>query len=269
VTHELAAAAAAANQEGWTQAGELGLALLLSAIIGLEREIRQKSAGLRTHTLVGVGAALFMLISKYGFNDVLEPGRVVVDPSRVAAQIVTGIGFIGAGVIFVRRDSVRGLTTAAGVWVAAAVGAAAGAGLPVLAALTTGVYLVIALAFPLVTRRLPSSPTAISVIRVRYPDGRGVLRQILKLVTDLGFSVDELSTEAVGEGWWSARQAREGAAAVDESCGAGTADSEGQATVEVALHLYGRGSVNDLAAQLSELPGVRAVIAEDVNVSAE
>src|SRR5580658_7387261 len=93
--------------EGWRQAGELGLALLLSAAIGLEREMRQKSAGLRTHTLVGVGAALFMLISKYGFTDVLETGRVILDPSRVAAQIVTGIGFIGGGLIFVRRESVQ------------------------------------------------------------------------------------------------------------------------------------------------------------------
>jgi putative Mg2+ transporter-C (MgtC) family protein len=68
--------AGSANVEGWTQIGELGLALMLSALIGVEREIRQKSAGLRTHTLVGIGAALFILISKYGFNDVLETGRV-------------------------------------------------------------------------------------------------------------------------------------------------------------------------------------------------
>jgi putative Mg2+ transporter-C (MgtC) family protein len=126
VTDQLAADAA--GQEGWLRAGELGVALLLSAVIGLEREMRQKNAGLRTHTLVGVGAALFTLISKYGFADVLRPGQVVVDPSRVAAQIVSGMGFLGAGIIFVRRDSVRGLTTAAGVWVTAAVGAAAGAG---------------------------------------------------------------------------------------------------------------------------------------------
>ena len=156
------------NIEGWQQVGELGLALVLSALIGLEREMRQKSAGLRTHTLVGVGAALFMLISKYGFNDVLEPGRIILDPSRVAAQIVTGVGFLGAGLIFVRRDSVRGLTTAAAIWVTAAVGAASGAGLPVLAAMTTGIYFLVALVFPAVTRRLPQSSTAISMIRVRY-----------------------------------------------------------------------------------------------------
>src|ERR1700728_4288488 len=118
-----AAAAPALNGEGWRQAAELGLALVLSALGGLEREIRQKSAGLRTHTLVGVGAALFMLISKCGFTDVLKPGQVILDPSRVAAQIVTGVGFLGGGLIFVKRDSVRGLTTAAAVWVTAAIDA--------------------------------------------------------------------------------------------------------------------------------------------------
>src|ERR1700744_6817999 len=147
--------------QGWLQAGELGAALLLSACIGVEREIRQKNAGLRTHTLVGLGAALFMLVSKYGFNDVLVAGRIILDPSRVAAQIVSGVGFLGAGLIFVRRDSVRGLTTAAGIWVTAAVGAAAGAGLPVLAVLATGIYFLVALVFPHITAHLPRSSTAI------------------------------------------------------------------------------------------------------------
>jgi hypothetical protein len=85
-----------------SQFSELGIAFLLSAVIGLEREIRHKSAGLRTYTVVGTAAALFLLISKYGFTDVLVTDRIVLDPSRVAAQIVTGIGFIGAGLIFVR-----------------------------------------------------------------------------------------------------------------------------------------------------------------------
>src|ERR1700691_2376465 len=107
--------------QGWLQIGELGLAFALSALIGLEREIRHKSAGLRTYTLVGFAAALIMLVSKYGFDDVLSADRVVLDPSRIAAQIVTGIGFIGGGLIFVRRDSVRGLTTAAVVLLTAAI----------------------------------------------------------------------------------------------------------------------------------------------------
>ena len=170
------AAGPAANTEGLVQVCELGLGLLLSAVIGLEREVRQKSAGLRTHTLVGVSATLFMLVSKYGFSDVLRTGQVVVDPSRVAAQIVTGVGFPGAGLIFVRRDSVHDLTTAAAVWVTAAVGAAAGAGLPLLAAAATVAYLIVALVFQYVSRRLPHSGTAISLLRVRYLDGHGILR---------------------------------------------------------------------------------------------
>src|SRR6202789_3388973 len=136
------------------------MAFLLSAAIGLEREIRHKSAGLRTYTVVGTAAALFLLISKYGFTDVLVNDRIVLDPSRVSAQIVTGIGFIGAGVIFVRGDRVAGLTTAATVWLVTAVGMACGAGLLLLAVAVTGAYFVVALVFPLVLRLLPAGQAA-------------------------------------------------------------------------------------------------------------
>src|SRR5580698_10403338 len=144
--------------QGAKQFIELGLAFLLSAAIGLEREIRRKSAGLRTYTVVGTAAALFLLISKYGFTDVLVKDLVVLDPSRVAAQIVTGIGFIGAGLIFVRQDHVQGLTTAATVWLVTGVGMACGVGLPWLAVATTGAYFVVALVFPLIMKRLPGMP---------------------------------------------------------------------------------------------------------------
>jgi putative Mg2+ transporter-C (MgtC) family protein len=144
---------------------ELGAAFLLSASIGLEREVRHKSAGLRTYTIVGTTAALFLLISKYGFEDVLSPGRIVLDPSRVAAQIVTGIGFIGAGLIFVRDNRVKGLTTAATVWLVTAVGMACGAGLPLLALAVTLAYFVIAFTFPYVLRNLPGA-----TIPARKPD---------------------------------------------------------------------------------------------------
>jgi putative Mg2+ transporter-C (MgtC) family protein len=93
----------------------LAIAFALSSVIGLERELRQKSAGLRTHTLVGVGAALFTLAGRYGFGGE-DAG---IDATRIASQVVTGIGFIGAGVIFMRRDGVRGLTTAATIWLTA------------------------------------------------------------------------------------------------------------------------------------------------------
>ena len=184
----LAAVSPAANTlvgQGWRQAADLGVALVLSAAIGLERELRQKDAGLRTQTLVGVGAALFRLVSKYGVTDVLEANLIRLDPSRVAAQIVSGIGFIGAGLIFVRRDSVRGLTTAASIWVTAAVGTAAGGGLLVLAALTTGIYLVVTLVLPALRRRLPVATAGTSTLRVRYPDGHGILRQVLKDIDSL------------------------------------------------------------------------------------
>jgi putative Mg2+ transporter-C (MgtC) family protein len=144
--------------QGVTQFIELGLAFLLSAAIGLEREIRHKSAGLRTYTVVGTAAALFMLISKYGFTDVLSDGRIVLDPSRVAAQIVSGIGFIGAGLIFVDQDRVKGLTTAATVWLVTGVGMACGAGLPWLALASTVAYFIVAFIFPLILRLLPGSP---------------------------------------------------------------------------------------------------------------
>lgn len=233
--------------EGWLQIGELGLALLLSACIGLEREIRQKNAGLRTHTLVGLGAALFMLVSKYGFSDVIEAQRIVLDPSRMAAQIVSGIGFIGAGLIFVRRDSVRGLTTAASVWVTAAIGSAAGAGLPVLASVAAGAYLVIvAMVFPVVARRLPRSATAVSSLRVRYVDGRGVLRRLLQVVTSQGFTIDEVSAEA------GARRIAPGT-------------RDGAPLVEVMLQVHGKQPVNDLAALLSDVDDVDAVLVNDAN----
>jgi putative Mg2+ transporter-C (MgtC) family protein len=99
----------------------------LGAAIGLERELDEKAAGLRTHMLVSVGSALFTLVGAYGFGE-FRDGEVSFDPSRVAAQIVTGIGFLGAGVIFRQGFTVRGLTTAASLWLVAAVGMAAGAG---------------------------------------------------------------------------------------------------------------------------------------------
>ncbi|WP_029138399.1 MgtC/SapB family protein [Nakamurella lactea] len=167
------------------------VALALCAVVGLERQWRQKSAGLRTHTLVGVGAALIMVVSKYGFFDVIGKD-ITLDPSRVAAQIVSGIGFIGGGLIFVRRDLVRGLTTAATIWLAAAVGMAAGAGLLLVATVVTGFYLVIALAFPPLLRLLPRPRFATSVLRLTYEDGRGLLRTIVQVCTSQGHHVVDL-----------------------------------------------------------------------------
>jgi putative Mg2+ transporter-C (MgtC) family protein len=115
---------------GWDGALlRLAVAALLGGVIGLERELDEKAAGLRTHMLVALGSALFTLVSAYGFREFLTHGKVVsFDPSRIAAQIVTGIGFLGAGVIFRQGFTIRGLTTAASLWLVAAVGLASGAG---------------------------------------------------------------------------------------------------------------------------------------------
>src|ERR1700733_11205948 len=190
--HVLPAAVVPGGQ-GLTQIGELALAFTLSSLIGLEREWRQKSAGLRTHTLVGTGAALFLIISKYGFTDVLGP-HVILDPSRVAAQIVTGIGFIGGGLIFVRGDAVRGLTTAAIVWITAAIGMACGAGLPLLALAVTAAHFVVVFVYPRLAAALPRSRYLEYGVRVVYEDGRGILRELLAESTRLGFSIVRVRT---------------------------------------------------------------------------
>src|SRR6478672_759270 len=123
----------------------LGLAALLGGIIGIEREFREREAGLRTHMLVAVGAALFTVVSAFGFRDVLGSGSgafVRLDPSRISAQIVSGIGFLGAGAIIRQGLSIRGLTTAATLWAGAAIGMASGAGSYAAAIITTVLVLI-------------------------------------------------------------------------------------------------------------------------------
>ena len=111
----------------WVMISRLVVAGVLGGLIGLEREFRAKEAGVRTHFIVALGSALFMIISQYAFGDQQH------DAARVAAQVVSGIGFIGAGVIIFQKNSIRGITTAAGLWVAAAIGLACGSGMYVLA----------------------------------------------------------------------------------------------------------------------------------------
>lgn len=162
--------------------GRLIVAVLLSGIIGLEREFRQKHAGLRTHALVGLGSALIIEVSAYGFSDVLIPGKVVLDPSRVAAQVVSGIGFLGAGLIFVRQDYVRGLTTAASVWLTAAVGLAAGAGMWEVAVASTVLGLVVVEGLELLEARLHPDGDQPMTLRVTYVDGdAGAFNRILSV----------------------------------------------------------------------------------------
>jgi len=221
----------------------LGLALVLSSVIGVEREIGQKAAGLRTYTLVGVGSAVFMLVSIYGFNDVLNQTHTTLDPSRVAAQIVSGIGFIGGGIIFVRRDTVRGLTTAAGVWVTAAVGMACGGDLPLIATATTVIYLLVAYGYPLAVRILPRSRYAPSELRLIYVDGRGILREALSECARRGFSISDVSI-------------KDGAN--------GGSNGHGPRHVTVELEVRGQGSLAELATELHDLDGIVDVHAGDL-----
>src|SRR5688500_19866509 len=122
----------------------IAVAAALTGAIGMEREWRERAAGLRTHMLVGVGSALFTIVSAYAWSDFVfdRTQGTVFDPTRIAAQIVTGIGFLGAGAIIRQGLSIRGLTTAAGLWVVAAIGMAAGAGYYSAALIATGVVLV-------------------------------------------------------------------------------------------------------------------------------
>jgi putative Mg2+ transporter-C (MgtC) family protein len=256
--------------QGWLQIEELGLAFVLSALIGLEREIRQKSAGLRTHTLVGLGAALIMLISKYGFTDVLVEGRIVVDPSRVAAQVVSGIGFIGGGLIFVRRDSVRGLTTAAIVWVTAAVGMACGGGLPILAVLATAAHFTVVFGFRHIAMHLPKSRWVPSVLQLSYEDGHEVLRDVLLVCTQNDFAVSRLRFErSVSGNLASPEDAIEGTAPHNADA---DGDGEGAGPKHIAtvvLEVQGVRSVSKLAAKLASIDGVVSVQAGDVNVHSD
>lgn len=113
----------------WDFVLRLFIAGLLGTVIGLDREYRAKEAGYRTHFLVSLGSALIMIVSQYGFQDIIQENNVGLDPSRVAAQVVSGIGFLGAGTIIIQKQFVRGLTTAAGIWATAGIGLAVGAGM--------------------------------------------------------------------------------------------------------------------------------------------
>jgi len=135
-------------------------AALLGGVIGLEREYRAKEAGLRTHFLVALGSALFMIVSAYGFEGVMTTAEHRWDVSRVAAQVVSGIGFIGAGTIIFHKSEnvVRGLTTAAGLWVTAAIGLACGGGMYVLSIASTLMVLLGLEAFNFMLRKMDKHP---------------------------------------------------------------------------------------------------------------
>ncbi|KAB1643392.1 MgtC/SapB family protein [Gulosibacter chungangensis] len=171
------------------------IAFVFAAVIGIEREFRHKSAGARTHILVGVGAALFTLVSVYGFSG-MTTGDPPQDPARIAAQVVTGIGFLGAGVIFVRQSVVAGLTTAASIWVTASIGMACGAGMPVIAGIAVLLYLLSVTLMTVVVRKI-REPHRERTLRFEYFDGQGILRTILAAASGLGYTASLHSTARI------------------------------------------------------------------------
>ncbi|CAK7043265.1 MAG: hypothetical protein DELT_02919 [Desulfovibrio sp.] len=212
----------------WKQIIELGTAFFLSSLIGFEREIRMKSAGLRTHALVGLAAALLMLVSKYGFMDMLFSDNYRLDPARIAAQIVSGIGFIGGGLIFVRKDIVHGLTTAATVWLTAAVGMACGAGMILLAVITCVGYFIVVFGYTFIMGAFRGYN---SRLLIRYRIGHDAAASVLetceaKEFTVLGFNMGT------------------------------NVDPE---TASVELRLRGKGPLSALAHDLEGLPAILSV----------
>jgi putative Mg2+ transporter-C (MgtC) family protein len=215
--------------QGWDQIRGLLLAFVLSSLIGLERQLRGKSAGLRTQSIVGTTSALLLLVGTYGFTDVLSDS-VRLDPSRVAAQIVSGVGFLGAGLILTRHGAVRGLTTAASIWETAAIGMASAAGLPALALVVCGLHFVAIFGYSALARRLPGSRTVVANVRVEYLDGHGVLRGLISACTRAGWTVTTLRHESLSD---------------DEP-----------AHISVVLGLAGTRSTRELVAVLAQVDGL-------------
>ncbi|MFR2006518.1 MgtC/SapB family protein [Alistipes putredinis] len=165
----------------WDFVWRLVLAALFGTIIGLDREYREKEAGFRTHFLVSLGSALMMIVSQYGFSEILTHDGVSLDPSRIAAQVVSGIGFIGAGTIIFNHQIVRGLTTVASLWATAGIGLTAGAGMSWLALAATILTLVALEGLSLVFRSLGSRRM---VVVFSASDRAGVADTLDRIRTD-------------------------------------------------------------------------------------
>ena len=165
----------------WDFVWRLVLAAIFGTIIGLDREYREKEAGFRTHFLVSLGSALMMIVSQYGFSEILTHDGVSLDPSRIAAQVVSGIGFIGAGTIIFNHQIVRGLTTAASLWATAGIGLTAGAGMSWLALAATILTLAALEGLSLVFRSLGSRRM---VVVFSASDRTGVADTLDRIRTD-------------------------------------------------------------------------------------
>ena len=185
----------------WEMGLRLVLAALLGAVIGINRERHEWAAGLRTHMLVSVGSALAILVSAFGFSDILGHPNVNLDPSRIAAQVVSGIGFLGAGtILFMQREQViRGLTTAAGLWAVASVGLASGAGLYLAAAMATVLLWIILAALKPLERRYLRRNFRNNRLLLHLAEGTS-LNEIESAVTKVGLEVSVITLQRSDQG---------------------------------------------------------------------
>lgn len=175
---------------------------VFGAVIGLERKAHMKDAGLRTHFVVAVGASLCMIVSKYGFFDTEHMLRVSFDPSRIAAQVASGIGFLGAGMIIFHKSSVRGLTTAAGLWTTAGIGLATGSGMYVVSAGGTGLVIIGLYALKWLDHRLVGTIDLVNVIGQNSPtmigDIGAALRSINVMIERIDFDLVDKESVTIG-----------------------------------------------------------------------
>jgi putative Mg2+ transporter-C (MgtC) family protein len=173
----------------------LGCAAVLGSAVGLDRERLEWAAGLRTHMLVCVGSALMMIVSAFGFADVLGTPNVVLDPSRIAAQVVSGIGFLGAGTILLSRQQVvRGLTTAASLWTVAGVGLAVGGGMYLAATSATALTILILAAIKPLEKRL-FGRLRHRIVTILIHRGDGVLAAIESILDAAGTGVGKITVQ--------------------------------------------------------------------------
>lgn len=161
------------------------VAAMLGGMIGLEREFRAKEAGFRTHFLVALGSCLFMVISQFGFSDSSHLPNISLDPSRIASQVVTGIGFIGAGTIIFQKHVVKGLTTAAGLWVTSAIGLTCGSGMYVVAAAATILVLLCLEVLYFILHRFGTRNISVTFSSMRKEPIYDILRRLKEEKTDV------------------------------------------------------------------------------------
>ena len=179
----------------------IAIACLCGGIIGIERTLRQKDAGFRTHVIVALGASLMMVVSKYGFADSLAAGYDPA-PERIAANIITGISFLGAGMIFVRGANIKGLTTAAGIWSTAAVAMAIGAGMYVTGIISSLIIVLIQILFHTFLRgfdKVLANDRSTEMV-IRADNSPELLAEIKEILISAGFTIGNTKFELNGDG---------------------------------------------------------------------